>query len=177
MEGTMNPQPIAPLMDAVLRTLGRHSRQDYLRLALRQAGLSDAQLLKVDHAPPYPVAWAEMGLGLVLQRLAWGDMPGAPTWGVHSVTLDAQRWKGSWPMGLNPETVTAQEFVSLLAQDQAEALCLPQMACCTTRGFDEQTWALVAVFGGASGALQNLTVSRVGEWVGISMLPAWQGAG
>jgi hypothetical protein len=99
MEGTMNPQPIAPLMDAVLRTLGRHSRQDYLRLALRQAGLSDAQLLKVDHAPPYPVAWAEMGLGLVLQRLAWGDMPGAPTWGVHSVTLDAQRWKGSWPMG------------------------------------------------------------------------------
>jgi len=38
MESTMKPQPIAPLMDAVLRTLGRHSRQDYLRLALRQAG-------------------------------------------------------------------------------------------------------------------------------------------
>src|SRR5258708_6919595 len=132
MESTMKPQPIAPLMDAVLRTLGRHSRQDYLRLALHQAGLSDTQLLKIDHAPPYPVTWAETGLGLVLQRLAWGDMPGAPTWGVHSVTLDAQRWKGSWPMGLDPETVTAQEFVSLLAQDPAEALCLPQMACCTT---------------------------------------------
>ncbi|XJC75198.1 hypothetical protein ACHFCA_33955 [Delftia tsuruhatensis] len=93
----MKPQPIAPLMDAVLRTLGRHSRQDYLRLALHQAGLSDAQLLKIDHAPPYPVTWAETGLGLVLQRLAWGDMPGAPTWGVHSVTLDAQRWKGPGP--------------------------------------------------------------------------------
>ncbi len=169
----MTPEPISLLMEALMRTLGRHSSQDYLRLALRQGGLSDAALLKPDHPDVYPVAWEEKGLSLMMQRLACGATDGASTWGLQSLTLDAQRWKGSWPMGLAPDTVTPQEFVDLLAPHGSEGLCLPHMACCDTKGFDGQRWATVAIFGGARGALQSLTMSRIEEWVGLSILPPW----
>ena len=164
---------LAPVTEALLRTLGRHSRQGYLRGVLRDAGLENPELLRATSDRPYPVAWPTQGLNLMLQCLD----PQAPedqrTWGLHSITLDAARWPGAWLKGLNPATATPEDLVNLLAAGSTEALCTPDMACLTVPGVDGQTWSVVALFDALSKKLKTLTFTRTGDWVSASVLPPW----
>ena len=61
----MTAIPFTPITEALLRTLGRHSRQGYLLKVLRDAGLNDAALLRAAHDRTYPVAWPEQRIGVL----------------------------------------------------------------------------------------------------------------
>jgi len=169
----MTAASLAPVTEALLRTLGRHSSQGYLLKVLHDAGLDNSMLLRAAHDRPYPVAWPDQGLHLMLQCLdpqASGD---ARFWGLHSLTLDADNWRGAWLKGLNPATTTPEALVDLLATDKTQALCTADMACLTVPGIDGQIWSVVALFDERSNKLKSLTFTRTGEWVGASVLPPW----
>lgn len=162
-----------PITEALLRTLGRHSRQGYLLKVLRDAGLNDAALLRAAHDRTYPVAWPEHGLSLMLQCLDPQAPDESRSWGLHSITLDAQHWPGAWIKGLNSATVTPEELVELLAPNSTEALCMPEMVCLTVPGIDGQTWPVVALFDQQGKKLRSLIFTRTGEWIAASILPPW----
>ena len=164
---------LAPVTEALLRTLGRHSRQDYLMQVLRSVGLDASALLRAAHDRPYTVTWPEHGLNLMLQCLDPQAHEDARSWGLHSITLDADRWQGAWLKGLNPATVTPEELIHLLSPDEAQALCTADMACLTVPGIDGQTWSVVALFDARGKKLKSLTFTRTGEWIGASVLPPW----
>ena len=52
----MTAIPFTPITEALLRTLGRHSRQGYLLKVLHNAGLNDTTLLRTTHDRTYPIA-------------------------------------------------------------------------------------------------------------------------
>jgi hypothetical protein len=161
------------LTEALLRTLGRHSSQGYLLKVLHDAGLDDSTLLRTAHDRPYPVAWPAHGLNLMLQCLDPQASADACSWGLHSLTLDADCWQGAWLKGLDPATATPEELIHLLSPDKAEALCTADMACLTVPGIDGQTWSVVGLFDVRSKKLKSLTFTRTGEWIGASVLPPW----
>jgi len=164
----MTPKNTQLLLQALLHTLGRHSSQADLLEALRQCGMDGVELLRQGPVRPYPVIWPQAGLAVLMQHIKSDTEPQKHTWGLHSITLEAGRWPGPWPKGFNPDTVTVDDLVSLLAQDKAQALCTPEMVCLTTALMEGQTWSAVALFDPVSGKLQNLTLARQGEWIDAS---------
>jgi hypothetical protein len=156
---------LSRLSEALLLTLGYYSDQANLLEVLRQSGLDNSGLLRQGPIQPYPVAWTEHGLIALMQHIKPNAGQKNHAWGLQSITLQADRWPGPWPKDLNPETVTPDEIVGLLAQNKAQAVCMPQVVCCLTpAGTQGRTWAAVALFDAASGKLKHLTLARQGEW-------------
>ena len=216
------------LTDALLRTLGRASAQDYLRQMLRDCDMDASVLLRAGGERPYPVVWTEHGLTLQVQPFAlpsaaavpgsdtspeaeqaaaaqtdeWTALlakhlgpaeptkdeapavaepqdPNAPpegySWGLHSVTFEAARWRGPWPGNLTPQSATPGQWIEALpgdAQTRTEILRTPEMACLSLPGADGQTWSAVLLFDSAA-KLQSLTFARAGDWIAASTLPPW----
>ncbi|MDR2990731.1 MAG: hypothetical protein LBU72_02130 [Burkholderiaceae bacterium] len=161
---TLTPETTAQLIQALLHTLGRRSKQNGLLEVLRACELDSAELLRQGPLRPYPVVWSEQGLTVQMQHIKPEAESQDHTWGLHSITLEAERWPGPWPKNFNPKTVTPDELVNLLAQDKAQALCTPEMACMTVAGTEQRTWAALALFDPADGKLQSLTLARHGGW-------------
>jgi hypothetical protein len=161
------PPSLSRLSETLLHTLGRHSRQDNLLEVLRECGLDDPGLLRQGPVHPYPVVWPGQGLTVLMQYIKPNAdaAPQEPTWGVQSITLEAGHWPGPWPKDFDPDTVTPDALVDLLAQDKEQTFCTPEMACLSTAGPQEQSWAVVALFEPVGGKLQNLTLARHGDWV------------
>jgi len=158
------PPVLWQLSQVLLGTLGCHGPQDQLLAVLHECGLDSAGLLRQEPTSPYPVSWPEEGLTLQMQHIK----PSAPeqddTWGLHSITLEAGRWSGPWPAGMNPETVTPSELVELLAPNKESALCTPTMVCLNVVSRPGRSWAGVALFDPDSGKFQSLTLARNGQW-------------
>lgn len=77
------------LTDALLQTLGRCSRQDYLRQMLRDCDMNAAALLRTGHERPYPVVWPEHGLALQVQPMALPLETAAPEAAAVTTVSDA----------------------------------------------------------------------------------------
>ena len=170
----MSPE-LWTLSDALLQSLGRCNRADYLVRVLEPLGVKSERLRRANVANPYPVSLSEHGASLMLQCVASEAEPDLQAWGVHSFTLEAGRWQGNWPRALDPATATPEAVVKLLANpDDEEVLCTPQMACFAIAGPSGQTRSLVALFDQRSQKLASLTLARTGEWVFASVLPPWR---
>lgn len=181
---TSPPQRATHLMDAALRTLGRHSAQQHLLAVLKACELDCGDLLRTGSDKPYAASWPEEGLSLMLQQVApeagtqgsqSDSQPGAqqcqPSWGLHALILDAATWRGAWPGQIEPKSVTPQGLLAALHGDPAQSLCLPDLVSTQVQGIDGQSWSASAVF--ESGKLQSLTLMRTGEWSGASVLAPW----
>jgi len=164
------------LTDALMWTLGRHSRQEYLRQMLRDCGMDDAALLRAGGERPYAVAWPDHGLVLQVQSIVSPDAPPENcSWGLHSITFEAANWRGPWPGRLNPESATVDDWLKALPGGlgvQTEIVRTPELVCLTLPGRDSQTWSVVAVFN-PTARLQSLTFARAGDWVAASIVSPW----
>lgn len=165
---------LATLSETLLRTLGRCSAQGHLQRVLQHCGLSTDGLLREAPADkPYPVSWPAAGVSILMQRMNAATTEGEAAWGVQSVSLQAGSWRGPWLKDLDPQYATAQDVVALLAPEDEEALCTPEMACVSTPGPDGQRWTVLALFDPEGAKLQSLTFTRASEWVAASVLPPW----
>ena len=175
------PPSLPLLTDALMRTLGRHSNQDHLCQMLRESGMDASTLLRADGERPYLLAWPEHGLTVQMQTIsATAPQPENPnassadcSWGLHSVTFEAARWRGPWPGNLSPQSAAPNDWINALPGDEqtrTEILRTPEMACLSLPGADGQTWSAVLLFDSAA-KLQSLTFARAGDWIAASTVP------
>ena len=163
------------LSDALLQSLGRCNRADYLARVLEPFGVKSERLRRAGVAKPYPVSLTGHGASLMLQCVNPDAAPDRQAWGLHSFTLEAGRWQGSWPRALDPANATPEAVVKLLANpDDEEILCTPQMTCFAIAGPAGQSRSLVALFDQRSQKFASLTLVRTSEWVFASVLPPWR---
>lgn len=124
------------LADAVFRSLGRCSAQEYLLNVLAQTGVNLSRNASGSAAGEsrYPIAVPEHGIVLVMESVPVVDSENLL--GLHSVCISTNFWSGPWFKGIDPKTVSPQEITDLLAVDSSEALVTPEMACFTVHGLD-----------------------------------------
>ena len=131
------------LADALFRSLGRCSAQQYLLNTLAQSGVRLHRNSSDSSAGGnrYPIAASELGFTLMMEPV---PVEGSESLlGLHSVCISASSWSGPWFKGIDPLTVTPQEVINVLAVDPLEALVTSEMACFTIQGVERQMWSVV----------------------------------
>ena len=172
------PRRLSALPAPLLGNLGCVSERAALEDALTKLDLPTSNLYQLRGGDTYPVSSPGKGLDLILQCLN----PHAPEanrlWGLHSLTLHTTRsdpanhWTKSWPGGINPDTATAGDIVSLLAEDDDDAvLMVDSMACFEVPGFDGRCWIVQCMFDPARKTLLTFSLIRSGEWIHTQWRP------
>lgn len=165
------PQRLSSLPASLLNHLGCAAGQATLEGALAELKLPAASLRQTRNGAPYTVSVPGQGLDLMLQCLN----PHAPEadrlWGLHSLTFHSagsdpvSHWTKGWPGGVNPGTATAGDIVSLLAEDDDDAvLMVDSMACFEVPGFDGRRWIVQCMFDPARKTLLTFSLIRSGKW-------------
>ena len=154
---------LTPLPQPLLNHLGACSRLDTLA-ELPQVAVPLNTLRQHKNGDPYHVAIEAHGLTLTLQCTNPTEQPDEHQWGLHSITLNASTWDGSWPTGLNPQEATAADVVAVFAPNPEEVMNMHPMLCFAIEGVAGQTWSVMAMFDAGSKKLSTFSLIRVGEW-------------
>lgn len=166
------PTRLSPLSEPLLNNLGCASRQDTLDNALRTFAPPPPHLYQIRNGDLYPVSVPGQGLDLMLQCLNPHAPESERRWGLHSLTFHtaasnpASHWTKDWPGGVDPDTATAGVIVSLLAEDDDDAVLMTDgMTCFEVPGFDSRRWIVQCLFDPARKTLLTFSLIRSGEWV------------
>lgn len=166
------PRRLSPLPADLLSNLGYAVGHNVLEECLSRLDLPASNLYRTQNGDLYRVSLSGHGLDLMLQCLNPHAPDAERRWGLHSLTFHATRsepanyWRKEWPSGINPDTATAGDIVSLLAEDDDDAVLMTDgMACFEVPGFDDRRWIVQCMFDPNSKTLLTFSLVRSGDWV------------
>lgn len=166
------PARLSPLPADFLSNLGCAVGHKVLEECLSQLDLPASNLYRTQNGDLYRAGISGQGLDLMLQCLNPQAPDAERLWGLHSLTFHTTRsepnnyWRKEWPSGINPDTATAGDVVSLLAEDDDDAVLMTDgMACFEVPGFDDRRWIVQCMFDPGSKTLLTFSLVRGGDWV------------
>lgn len=172
------PERFHSLPDVLLHNLGCASDQTPLEDALKKMKVPVPGLRQANGTDGYPLRIPGHGLDLMLQCLNPHVPDAERLWGLHSLTFHTARseptnfWRRKWPSGIDPDTATAGDIVSLLVEDDDDAVLMTDgMACFEVPGFDGRRWIVQCMFDPARKILLTFSLIRSGEWVHAQWRP------
>ncbi|WP_418648806.1 hypothetical protein ACNQFN_11060 [Thauera butanivorans] len=156
----------------MLNNLGCTAGRTVLKENLSRLDLPASGLCQARNGDMYRFGISGHGLDLMLQCLNPHVPDAERQWGLHSLTFHTARsepasfWRQKWPSGIDPDTATAGDIVSLLAEDDDDAVLMTDgMACFEVPGFDDRRWIVQCMFDPASKTLLTFSLVRSGDWV------------
>lgn len=172
------PKRLSPLPADLLNNLGCIVGRIALEEGLSRLDLPASGLCQARDDGMYRIGISGHGLDLMLQCLNPHVPDAERLWGLHSLTFHTARseptnfWCRKWPSGINPDTATAGDIVSLLTEDDDDAVLMTDgMVCFEVPGFDDRRWIVQCMFDPARKTLLTFSLIRSGEWVHAQWRP------